>query len=306
MAFDPAAIAELLNAASAEAAALPRVVAWPQELPRLSAADVERRREAGWLADGLFTSERDGRLVSLADVRVNDDKGELGWFATHPEERRHGLATACLKQALGFLRDRGAKMVQTASFVDSRLTSACAFLETRGFTVRDPQRQNIVMQIDMQAYQPVPIVLPEGYRLESLRPEWVPLWVETMNRVFSGTSPTEWFERTFSHRADFEWEGWLTLWRGEEMIGISAADLFRDAGCGGAYCGAQIEYVGVVEGHRGLRLGEMLVCACLNYVKARDLPCQLITQEFRVPAVTLYERLGFRKVRENRTYEREL
>jgi ribosomal protein S18 acetylase RimI-like enzyme len=301
---DCLAIAELINAATAEARALPRLVAWPVELPLLTPEDSERRRAEGWLGAGLFTAERDGRLVSLVDVRALEDKGQIGWFATHPDYRRLGLATECFQRACEYLRAAGVTSLQTEGFVDSRVVSACGFLEASGLTVRAPQQQNIVMQIDMDAYEPVSIVLPADFRIESLRPEWVPQWLQTKDRVFGGSTPADWFEKTFSHRWDFEYEGWMTLWRGDEMIGISGTDLFRDPEHRENYSGCQIEYVGVVEGHRGLRLGEMLVCSCLNYAKALKVkPCQLITQIFRVPAVTLYERLGFRHVREIRVYE---
>ena len=190
--------------------------------------------------------------------------------------------------------------------MDSRVGSACGFLEANGLTVRDPQGHNIVMQIDMSQYEPVPIVLPPDYRLEVLTPERVPLWLEAKDRVFGGATPCDWFEKTFSHRWDFEWDGWLTLWHDGEIIGLSSADMFRDPAHHDHYCGAQIEYVGVLESHRGRQLGKLIVCACLNHIKERGVPCQLITQPFRIPAITLYQRLGFRHVRENRTYEMTL
>ena len=298
------AIAELLNAAHAEARALPRVVAWPVEKPPLTEADIAAAREH---TPDEFLCERDG--VPISGVAVNpsaDRPGFLAWFATHPDHRRQGLASDCLQRGLDLLSSRGVTQVQTGHFIDSRVTSACAFLEHHGFTVRDPEHQNIVMQIDMDQYQPEPIVLPEGYHIETLRPEWIPQYLEAKDRVFGGTTAGDWFEKTFSHRWDFEWDGWMTLWRGDEMIGMSGADLFRDPAHPERYCGAQIEYVGVVEGHRGLRLGEMIVRACLDYIKERGVPCQLITQIFRTPAVALYEKLGFRHMRQNRTYERTL
>lgn len=301
-----AAIADLLNVAWAETAALPRVVAPPVEMQPWTPEKASSVLEAA--ADGTFTIERDGLPVSLLLATADaDGLGHLSCLATHPAYRRQGLATDCLIRALDSLKSRGVRRVETGYFTDSRVTSACAFLEARSFTVREPDRQNIVMQIDMDQYEPLPIVLPEGFRMETLCPDWVPLWLQTKDRVFGGTTASDWFEKTFSHRWDFEWDGWKTLWQGDEMIGLSSADLFRDPDHRETYSGAQIEYVGVVEGFRGLRLGEMLVRSCVNYVKGLQVkPCQLITQPFRIPAVTLYERLGFRLVRENRTYEMKL
>jgi ribosomal protein S18 acetylase RimI-like enzyme len=301
-----AAIADLLNVSWAEAAALPRVVAPPVELQPWTPEKVSSVIDQA--PNGVFAVEIDGLPVSLLVATVDaDGLGHLSCLATHPAYRRQGLATDCLNRALACFKGLGVARVQTDGLTDSRVTSSCGFLEARGFAVREPDRQNVVMQIDMDQYEPVPIVLREGFRIESLRPEWVPLWLQAKDRVFGGTTASDWFEKTFSHRWDFEWDGWLTLWQGEEMIGMSGADLSRDPDHRETYSGAQIEYVGVAEGFRGLRLGEMLVRACLNYVKDLHVkPCQLITQPFRVPAVTLYERLGFRLVRENRTYEMKL
>jgi len=300
----PSTLADLLNAAYAEARVLPRLVAWPMELPALTAADISKAREH---TPDEFVIEREGKVASVVAVSPRPDGvGHLVSFATRPECRRRGLASDCLARGLDFLKSHGVERVHTAAFIDSRVTSACAFLEHHGFTVRDPDHQNIVMQIDMTRYEPAPIVLPEGYRIESLRPEWVPQYLAAKDRIFGGTTPPDWFEKTFSHRPDFEWNGWMTLWHGDEMIGIAGADLFRDPQHPERYSGAQIEFVGVVEEERGLRLGELIVRACLDYIKARDLPCQLITQRFRVPAVTLYEKLGFVFRRENRVYEKQL
>lgn len=305
MTADAASIAALLNAAYAETRALPRVVAWPVEKPLMTEADIATGRRH---APDEFIIERNGVVVSGVAVRAEANAGgSLAWFGAHPDYRRQALASDCLHRALDRLRDSNVERVQTSHFIDSRVASACGFLEAHGFTVREPQQQNIVMQIDMGEYQPLPIALPPDYRIEALRPEWIPLWLQTKDRVFGGSTAEDWFEKTFSHRWDFEWGGWMSLWRGDEMIGMSSADMFRDPEHRESYSGAQIEYVGVVEGHRGLRLGEMIVRSCLDYVKALDVkPCQLITQPFRVPAITLYQRLGFRHVRENRVYEMKL
>jgi ribosomal protein S18 acetylase RimI-like enzyme len=301
-----AAVAELLNVSWAEAAALPRVVAPPVEMQRWTPDKASSILEAA--ADGVFAVEREGLPVSLLMATADaDGLGHLSCLATHPDHRRQGLATDCLSRALSFLKRQGVTRIETGYFTDSRVASACSFWEARGFSVRDAEHQNIVMQIDMDLYEPVPISLPEGFRIETLRPEMIPQYLQAKDRVFGGTTAPDWFEKTFSHRWDFDWDGWKTLWHRDEMIGMSGADLFRDPDNLETYSGAQIEYVGVAEGFRGLRLGEMIVRACLNHIKAREVkPCQLITQPFRVPAITLYQRLGFRHVRENRTYEMKL
>jgi ribosomal protein S18 acetylase RimI-like enzyme len=65
--------------------------------------------------------------------------------------------------------------------------------------------------------------------------------------------------------------------------------------------------VGVLEEERGRKLGEALMVACLNYLKERAVePNCIVTQYAREPAVELYKKLGYRFVREWRTYVKAL
>jgi ribosomal protein S18 acetylase RimI-like enzyme len=303
-----AAIADLLNAAYAKARALPRVVPQPFEMPVLTEADIA----AGLLDEqdrrGLFTVEQRGRVVALVFVRpYMQTDAEIVAFATHPDCRRQGLGSKCLQDALQYLREGGRKCMQTSTFIDSRVTSACTFLEHHGFTVRNPDGQNIVMQFDMDRYEPQPVELPDGYRIASLRLDRLQDWIAVKDGVFESTTTPDWFMTTFGNRPDFDPTGWHILYCGDEPVGIAGADLFRDPARPQHYSGCQIEYVGVLDTHRGKRLGEMLMRTCLNYTKHHGVqPCQLITQPFRQGAVPLYEKLGFRLVRENRIYERSL
>lgn len=298
------AIADLLNAAWAEARSLPRVVARPVEIPPLKVSEVE----AELPSLELFHEERNGELLSLVAVRPGESgQGLLRWFVTHPAHRQQGLASACLRRAEDQLRSAGCTLVKTASFVDSRVTSAWTFLERHGFVFREPQQQSIVMQIDMSQYEPRPAVLPEGYAFRTLRLEALEDWLHAKNGVFESTSDVAWFMATFGNRAGFDPAGWRLLYCHDEVAGIAAADFHHDPDNLDTISGCQIEYVGVLDEHRGKKLGEALMVECLNYTKLhRVTPCQLITQPFRTAAVNLYEKLGFRKVRENRIYEKPL
>lgn len=303
---DGAALCDLLDTACAEVRTLRRVVPQPQELPDFTAAWIAAQREQGWFGEGLAAVSRAGRVVSLVDARVKDQEAQIGWFATHPDYRRKGYATDCLQHALQYARDRGATTVRTHSFIDSRVTAACAFLEHHGFTVRDPDHQNMVLQIDMDQYGMQPVELPDGYELRTLDMNRLDEWLAVRRGVF-GEVPEDWFAITFARRWDFDPAGWHMIYHGSQPVGIAGADFHRDPAHPQTISGCQFEYVGVLAEHRGKRLGEMLMYACLNYAKRHHVqPCQLITQRFRTAAVGLYEKLGFRFQRENRTYEKPL
>lgn len=301
------AIAELLNAANAPLRALPRVVPEPVEPALVTARDIAAGRAGGWFGDNCLTTVREGKLIALLDFQVTGAEGRVGAFATDPAHRRQGLGGTLLANTLEMMRSAGATTASTVSFVDSRNLAGCGCLERAGFTVRDPEHQNIVLQVDMDQYEPLSVELPPGYRIESLRLEWLEDWMTVKNRVFESAGEAAWFTSVFASRWDFEPEGWHVLFHGDEMVGTAGADLHRDPASPDRYSGCQIEYVALYPEHRGKRLGEMLMAACLNYTKRLGVkPCQLITQPFRKPAIKLYERLGFRKARENRIYERLL
>jgi ribosomal protein S18 acetylase RimI-like enzyme len=87
----------------------------------------------------------------------------------------------------------------------------------------------------------------------------------------------------------------MVAWHEGEIAGIAGAICVDGAHAPDAFRGAQIEWVGVLEEHRGLHLGEELMVAAMNYAaESGFLPILLITQPFRAPAVRLYEKLGFR------------
>lgn len=302
-----ASIADLLNAAYEPLRALPRLVPQPVETAVVAADDIRRQREAGWFGDACLTAMREDQLAALMDLHTVGTDAQIGAFATHPAYQRQGLASALLAQGLDRAREAGCQSIRTASFVDSRNAAACALLEQHGFAVLDPDRQNMVMQIDMDGYVPQAVALPEGYELRSLRMDRLDEWIAVKDAVFGGTTPPEWFTNTFSHRPDFDPTGWLMIYHETTPIGIAGADFHRDPARPEVISGCQIEYVGVLDNHRGKRLGELIMRACLNNTREHSVkPCQLITQEFRTAAVTLYEKLGFRRVRENRIYQLSL
>ena len=159
----------------------------------------------------------------------------------------------------------------------------------------------------MDAWEPRVPELPEGYRIVRFQDGDEQAWADVQKAVFDGDGTEEWFRRRFRDRPNFDPGGWLFLERNGERVGITGAIVwFRDEAMTQP-SGSLIEWVGVLPAERGKRLGEALMVAALNYLKGRDVyPNCLVTQYFRKPAVALYEKLGFRTVREWRTYVKPL
>ncbi len=232
------------------------------------------------------------RVVSAALALRSGE--ECGWWriATAPDHRRNGLARACVEAGESAMRAAGQASVRTETIVDSRWTAAGELLGALGYELEDPERRNITMVAER--WTPRPVALQEGYTLGTWREEDLAEWMAVRNAVFGGEAGTEWFEQRFLSRPDFDPGTWLVVRHEGAIIGIASAVCVEHERDPQRLRGGQIEWVGVLDAHRGKRLGEELVVACLNAIAERGyLPALLLTQPFRVPAVKLYEKLGF-------------
>ncbi len=242
--------------------------------------------------EASYVAVEGGRVVSAA--LAIEDGDDRGWWriVTAPDYRRQGLASACIEAGERAMRDAGQALAATSVVVDSRWEGAQALLAGVGYQAEDADRRNITMVAER--WTPRPVELHEGYELATLREEDLPEWMAVRNAVFDGDSGLEWFEGRFLNRPDFDPTTWFVVRHGGSIIGIASAICVEDAHDPQGLRGGQIEWVGVLDAHRGKRLGEDLVVTCLNAIAERgSLPALLLTQPFRVPAVRLYEKLGF-------------
>ena len=288
-------VARLIHQAFAEHADLP-----PREFFFIPAhrLGVERMTEVlsgeQVVADCSFVAIEAGQPISAVIARRHDSA--IGWWriATHPTRRRQGLASACLAAAEEALRATGASQAFTADTVDSRWEPAAGLLRRAGYQLDGPDRRNISMRLEMEGWRERPVSLPDGYEMTTFTQDRLEAWTQCRNRAFESDVAPTWFLDTFAGRPDFDPAGWHMIRRGDEVVAISGALACNDPADPGRVAGGMIEYVGVVPECRGLGLGESVVVACLNYLKGRQVsPAVLLTQPFRVPAVRLYEKLGF-------------
>ena len=303
------ALVEVINRAFAPLRELPRVNPEGPELGIYTHADLARHLSEG-LLDPVFShvALADGRPIALVECRLNAvrDIAEIGWIAAHPEFTGHALARRCLERALRAALDHGATDARTWHTIDSRWTDACAFLTAMGFEVQNPQKHNITMQIDLDAYEPREPVVPEGYEIVTYKDGDSAEWAALKDAIFGGETAPDQFLREFAARHDFDPAGWFFVVHEGRKVGMTGAMICRNRQTG-VVTGGQIHWVGALAEERGKGLGEALMLAGLNYFKALEAdPCVLVTQHFRVPAVTLYEKLGFRLVREEQIYIRKL
>ncbi len=279
------------------------------EFPPVGRDDVaERIAQAGNPEHAVWVARDGAEIVGTAACRPELDKGEaaLEWLAVGEPYRRQRIGTALLDRCLELAAASGAQSLRTAAWVDSRFEPAVRFLEASGFVVHEPERHNITMELDIDRWRSRPPELPAAYELTTFQPGDEREWTRVRSAVF-GECTVGWFVERFSSRPNFDPGGWFFVEHEGRKVGITGAMVHYHDAARTKPKGAIIEYVGTLEEHRGRGLGEALMVACLNWLKPkRPRPTLLITQPFRVPAVTLYKKLGFEVRREHRTYVRQL
>lgn len=246
-------------------------------------------------AEASHVALTDGRPVAAAIAAWRGDSG--GWWhvATAAGHRRQGLARRCIEAGERALRTPGQALIATEEEVDSRWTAAEALFAALGYRLDDPERRNISMMVE--DYVERPIAVPDGYELTTFTDDDLDGWTDCRNAVFGSDAGPEWFREHFQARPDFDPAGWFLVKHEGRIVGMSGALDVAHMRDPEHLSGGQIEYVAVRDEHRGHHLGELVVTACLNWLAQRGVRRSvLITQPFRVPAIRLYEKLGFHTI----------
>ncbi len=299
-------VASLIHEAFAEHRTLPPLNLLRPPAPYLTVEELSVTLEAvGVQRDASFVVLEDDVPVSAAiAVRDGDD---VGWWrvATARAHRRRGLARRCIEAGERALRRRGVGRVVTTQVVDGRWQDAAALWRALSYRLDDPQHRNTTMRCD--GWRPREVSVAAGHELATLTDADVRGWTECRNGVFGGDVGPDWLRRRFMSRPDFDPSGWYLVKHDGRVVGISGALDIQDERDPQRLSGGMIEYVGVLAEYRGLGLGEALVVACLNWLAKRGAdPVLLVTQPFRVPAVRLYEKLGFRTMAAWHRYVKDL
>jgi GNAT superfamily N-acetyltransferase len=305
MPYQPSMRADLvcfLNEGYADLRALPAVGVEAPDYPEFTEGGLSGGQESG--AETWVVADR-GTILSAASWHHHADQscGLVDFVATHPAHRHQGHASRLLWKCEAWARRLDLERTQTARFVDSRAEAACGLFESCGFEVREPNHMNTTWEIDIDRWQPRKPGLPRGYRVVTFQPGDEAAWVDLHKAVFGGSATVEWFKRRFRDLPNFDPQGWHFIEGPRGKVGMAGAIVwFHDPGLTRP-TGALVEWVGVLEQERGKNLGEALMVSCLNYLKRRAVePNCIVTQYAREAAVGLYKKLGYRFVRECRTY----
>ena len=124
--------------------------------------------------------------------------------------------------------------------------------------------------------------------------ETVPAVSKLENACFS----TPWSEKSIREEMNNEWAFWLTAMEGESLLGYIGIQFGLDGG--------DIMTIATEPELRGKGIGKKLVLAAVEQLQEKHLG--YLTLEVRpsnLPAIALYESLGFREVGRRKKYYRD-
>ncbi|NMA09346.1 MAG: GNAT family N-acetyltransferase [Clostridiales bacterium] len=135
---------------------------------------------------------------------------------------------------------------------------------------------------------PVPdYTLPEGYTIRAMEPGEEVLWSVACLDAFVPSVDPIWYAKHMNRGV--QTENVLLLFHGDECIGTATAQNLPD--------GPYLHFVAIRSAYRGRGLSRPLCLAVLKrHAELGHHGCYLTTDDFRLPAIALYLKLGFEPV----------
>jgi mycothiol synthase len=238
----------------------------------------------------------DGETVGYAhldwppDGPAREPSGEL---VIHPDHRRRGLGLALVREVI---REASGHPVRLWAHGDlsaaRRLAHSAGFARIRALW---QMRRSLRGQLD-------PASFPAGSTLRTFRPGAdEDQWLSLNGRAFAQhPEQGRWTRRDLELREREPWfdpAGFFIAERNGLMTGFHWTKVPGPNGIGEVYV------VGVDPGERGTGLGRALTLAGLHYLQDRGLDqAMLYVDEDNVPAIRLYQALGFARWRVDAMY----
>jgi mycothiol synthase len=137
-----------------------------------------------------------------------------------------------------------------------------------------------------------PPKLPDGYGLRTFRPGDEDAWIAVLNTAAFGAWDHERLARMLSgDRAPMPYEGIWFATRNDVPVGALCTFFYRDE----SPPASEIGWVAVTPEHRGRGLAGAMCTAALAFIHGEGLDYAFLkTEDYRVAAIKLYLRLGFK------------
>lgn len=138
-----------------------------------------------------------------------------------------------------------------------------------------------------------PVRLPQGYEARTFREGDEGAWCEIVNSTMGANYTPERLRENFTGRKEYDPQGMFFVTFEGKPVGTAFA--WREKLDGGEI--GRVHFVAVLEEHQGKGLGTALTLLVLHRLRERGFGrAVLSTDDFRLPAIKVYLRLGFRPV----------
>lgn len=134
------------------------------------------------------------------------------------------------------------------------------------------------------------INLPPDYEIRTFKKGDEKIWCRIVNETVGGNLKKDDFIKRFSSKKQFDPEGLFFLYYKTKPCGTVLA-WKEDKNLG------VLHYLGILPEHTGKNLGYMLSLYALKYFRKKEIKeIFLTTDDFRLPAIKIYLKLGFKPV----------
>lgn len=256
--------------------------------------------------EDFLLAENDGALVGyLALTRELPVGRVILEGAVHPAQRGRGIGNILLREGLSQGRKLGVHLAHVA--VVETWGGLRRFLEREGFRV---VRRYWQMRLEATVSLPT-IVMPPDLVLMTFRPGEESKLTAAQNRAFTGSwgfCPNTVEEIGYRLRMSFyQPEGVIFLCRDQEVLGYCWTRVDEDENRLTGDLKGYIYMVGVDPSLRRKGLGRILVLAGASYIRTATAGAvELEVDSENLPAVELYQSLGFHRKGVILWYERHL
>jgi len=144
-----------------------------------------------------------------------------------------------------------------------------------------------------------PLDLPEGYHLATAADfeDPAPMWAKLINEAFGDRQWTpQYVEENYAGGEQYDPRGVFFIMCGDEAVSTAFAWVDQP----GETQNGRVHWVASLPEHRGKGLARLVVAAVLHHLKQRGFAKAFLeTQPYRLPAISVYLKLGFDPVLRN-------
>jgi mycothiol synthase len=257
----------------------------------------------------LLIVELDDQVIGYSKVGWWTEAGGT-WLYIHtgflvPEWRGKGIGTAMLHWSQERIRtiasdhDTKGKGMFGSNATDSEIEKTKLLLDD-GY-----HKVFTTIEMDFGLSQSVPdIAIPDGFEVREVKPEHLRMIWKANNSVYSSRDfireHTEDGYQEFANNPKNDYSLWQVAWHGDEIAGFVLSEVDNEKG--------EILEVSTVEKYRRKGLAQALLVKNISLLKERGVKViRLHTSgEDVAGARTLYEKIGFRHIKDHVRYRKPL